>query len=678
MNKKRILLLSLILSLVAALVIGIYVIFVKQDKKTTLTIVEKQWIENNKNDVIDLSIINNIPIFTYNGEGLVFDYLDSLETNTGLNFNKLSFDKDATPTSDYAFTIKNQVEDNDVLVYEDNYVIISKTNKKFNNLDKISPMTIGVVKDDLNNVSYYLGKNKNLSFKSYASVANLLVAANSNEVNAIVLPKTMYLKEIVENDKLTISYNITEMKKYLVLHLGDNKKLNRILKKYYKKWSRDSYDVSFNDHFAKDYFEFKQIYEQEKANFRSKRYSYGFVESAPYDSLVNNQLVGINDEIIKQFAKMSDIEISYQRYKNNEELVKAFNENKIDFYANASSINDFKMDVSNTVELYDNPVVVLSESNDIIINSEMSLDNYEVATIKDSKIENYLKNNKIDTKTYNNIKELLRKKHKTDLLVIDKATYDLYMHSQLKKYKILYIMNIDNSYTFTSRSISSNKVFNEFLSFFISYKNTNDFTKDIKTSMFQESIKSNKNLIIIIVILILVVIASTIVLIKKLMPKKPKISISKEDKLKYIDMLTSLKNRNFLNDSIEKWDNSGIYPQAIIVVDLNNIAYINDNYGHEEGDNIIREAASILIQTQVEKSEIIRTNGNEFLIYLVEYNEKQVVSYIRKLNKEFKELKHGFGAALGYSIINDELKTVDDAINEATLDMRTNKEETQN
>ena len=142
-------------------------------------------------------------------------------------------------------------------------------------------------------------------------------------------------------------------------------------------------------------------------------------------------------------------------------------------------------------------------------------------------------------------------------------------------------------------------------------------------------------------------------------------------------MLTSLKNRNYLNDSIERWDESEVYPQTIIIVDLNNVAYINDNYGHNEGDNVIKEAANILIKNQMEQSEIIRTNGNEFLIYLVGYEEKQVVTYIRKLSKEFKELEHGFGAAIGYSIIADGLKTVDDAINEATLDMKTNKEEAQ-
>ena len=136
-----------------------------------------------------------------------------------------------------------------------------------------------------------------------------------------------------------------------------------------------------------------------------------------------------------------------------------------------------------------------------------------------------------------------------------------------------------------------------------------------------------------------------------------------------------MKNRNYLNDSIEKWDNNDTYPQSIIIIDLNNVSYINDNYGREEGDKVITEAANILIQHQLANSEIIRTDGNEFLIYLVGYTEKQVISYLRKLSKEFKGLSHGFGAASGYSIITDAIKTLDDAVNEATLAMKENKED---
>jgi diguanylate cyclase (GGDEF)-like protein len=161
----------------------------------------------------------------------------------------------------------------------------------------------------------------------------------------------------------------------------------------------------------------------------------------------------------------------------------------------------------------------------------------------------------------------------------------------------------------------------------------------------------------------------------KMLKKTKKVKMKKEEKIMYIDQLTSLKNRAYLNSNIESWDESEVYPQSIIVIDLNNISYINDNHGREEGDKVITEAANILIQHQLANSEIIRTDGNEFLIYLVGYNEKQIISYLRKLSKEFKGLSHGFGAASGYSIINDAIKTIDDAVNEATLAMKENKED---
>mgnify|MGYP004524268917 FL=1 len=681
MKKKQIIIISVVTILIAVIGISLGLFLSKQDKKTTLTILEKQWIEDNKNNIIDLSIVNNIPVFNYDGKGVFFDFIDAIEDDTGLNFNKLSYDYGKNPTADYAFKIKDKIEKNDILIYQDNYVLVTKNRIKYNNIDEITKLTIGVLDSDLKDINYYLKQNGNLLYKSYSNISNLLLALDDNEkgVDAIAIPKTIYLKEIVEKNNFNISYNITEMKKNFVLELGNNKKLNKIIKKYFNKWYKENYKDSYNENFSNDYFIFKQIYEQEKVNFRSKRYSYAFIEYAPYDSLVDNNLVGINYEMIKGFAKLSDIEISYEKYKNYEELLKAFNENKIDFYLNASSINKYDMDIYEGVSAYNEQIVVISKiDKNITINSVNSLRDYDVITIKDSKIEKYLKDNNINVNSYDNIDTLLNKKKDNEIIVIDKLTYDTYMYDALKNYKIDNLFNLDTSYNYVSRSIEANKVFNEYFDFYISFINENEYRNNINYTMFDGKVINNRPLIITISIFVILIIASSVFLVLKLKPKKQKVSISKEDKLKYIDMLTSLKNRNYLNDSMEKWDSSEIYPQAIVVVDLNNVAYINDNYGHEEGDNIIKDAAAILIKTQIENTEIMRTNGNEFLIYMVEYEEKQVVSYIRKLNKEMKELNHGFGAAIGYSMIYDELKTIDDAINEATLDMKNNKEEIQN
>ena len=81
-----------------------------------------------------------------------------------------------------------------------------------------------------------------------------------------------------------------------------------------------------------------------------------------------------------------------------------------------------------------------------------------------------------------------------------------------------------------------------------------------------------------------------------------------------------------------------------------------------------------MIINQLENTDIMRTDGNEFLVYMVGYSEKDVVSYTRNIYKELKELPYGYGASIGYSMILDDIKTVDDAINEATLEMRKNKE----
>ena len=263
--------------------------------------------------------------------------------------------------------------------------------------------------------------------------------------------------------------------------------------------------------------------------------------------------------------------------------------------------------------------------------------------------------------------------------MLDSEEYNFYSSKKLSKYKSIYSFDILDDYTFKVFDNDDNKIFIKCFDFYLSFISN----QQISNLGYSElvSMTSTKGYVsVIIVIIILAVVALVGLLIHQTFKSKSdrvsnKVVVVKDNKIKYIDVLTSLKNRNYLNDNIDSWDESLVYPQGIVIVDLNNIAYINDNYGHSEGDKVIKEAANILIKTQISNTEIIRTNGNEFLIYMVGYDEKQIVSYIRRLSKEFRDLSHDFGAAIGYSIITDEIKTIDDAINEATMDMKNNKQE---
>ncbi len=679
MNKKKLITIVVSVLVVAILSGTIYYILTKQDKNTTLTILEKQWVESNKNNIIDLGMVNKIPIFNYDGEGLLFEFIDALETNIGLEFNKLSYAiSDEAPT-DYSFVYTDVVGENDILIYQDNYAIFTKENIKYNYLNDIPSMTLGVLETDLENINFYTKENKNLSYKTYANAMELFAELEKADstIHGIVLPKTTYMQELSKRD-LYIVYQITEMHSNLVFRLGDTKKLNTIIRKYYRKWSNENYQTVYNDYFSKNYFAFNNIYEEKIAKFRSKRYQFGFINIAPYNALVNNRLVGINNEVMKEFSKLANIEIGFKQYHSMEKLLEDFNANKIDFFMNTTIQDEYEMDVYPTVSIYKEDIAIVSHlEKNHTIHSLASLNGQTVMTLKNSQIGKTLLEHNINIKIYDNINHLMEHLNKDSIVALDQSTYYTYAHSNFKNYKIDYTFKLDDKYHFVIRDIADNSVFARYFNFYLSYIDETAFANKIHYDMFINKVANYTKVILTVFAVLIVLIIGTVGICKKknIKPKKKINSISKESKLKYIDMLTSLKNRNYLNDNIQAWDDSEIYPQTIIIVDLNNVAYINDNYGHEEGDNVIREAANILIRNQIENSEIMRTNGNEFLIYMVEYDEKQVVAYIRKLSKEFKELAHGFGAAIGYSMIQDAIKTVDDAINEATLDMRNNKEE---
>lgn len=658
---------------------GIFYFLTKEDSDSTLTILEKQWIEDNKNTMQDFAIVNKIPAFTLNGEGIIYEYLTELEEKTGLEFNIMTYTYESEIPAKYAFMIVDKKEKNDVLVYQDNYVLVSKKENKILNLDEIRDMNIGVIKDKLDITNSYLNSTNTLSFTSYETNKALLeeFETETTKLDAIVLPKTMYLETIA--NKYNINYNITEMTKDYVIRLGDNSTLNNIIKKYFKKWNNESYQTVLSNYFTKNYFNFTNINNDSEVNFKSKQYKYGFVNNEPYDKLVNDKLIGINSSIIKEFSDIADIEITYTEYNNYKDLVDAFNSNKIDFFMNQTSTNKFDLDVYQTLSPFDEKIVIITDShNETVVNSLNSLKNATVMTLTNTKVSSYLDKQKITLKKYKTLNDLLGKENSKSIIALDYKTYEMYSRTKLKNYTIKYVFNLENGYNYVIKDMTANETFCKYFNFYLSFMNEKQTINKVnyKDFVIEKNNQIMKNITYILgSILVLSIIGVIIKLIKN--NKKKIQGITKENKLKYIDMLTSLKNRNYLNDNIESWDESEIYPQTIMIVDLNNIAYINDNYGHNEGDNVITEAANILIKNQLEQTEIIRTNGNEFLIYLVGYDEKQIVAYKRKLSKEFKELAHGFGAAVGYSMINDGLKTIDDAINEATLDMRNNKEETE-
>ena len=673
MKKKKKIFIFLGLLIIVAVGILLFVLFKHQEK--TFTLEEKQWIDENKNKVIDISILNDIPVLDYNGEGLLFSFIEDFEKEVGLEFNTKAYKIDDKVDNDYTFKLVDKKEKKDLLVLRDNYVLITKEGI-YNDINSISNLRIGVLAEEKENTQKFLNETNELV--EFETNTALLTSINEEDKNldGIITLKTLVMETLIKNN-LTVAYQFDNYTKDYVITLNGDKELNNIISKYYKKWVKDNYTDSYNEYLLSHYYEFKNIKDSDQTDVKSKKYTYGFVESGIYDLLSGSKLKGINNLVLKNFSDFSGISIKYKKYSNIKELVSAYNDSKIDIFFNNTIYDNFNNESLITRSgVKDRLVVVSRNDNKVVIDSLQSLNGKTIAIVENSYVENNIDNLNVEIKEYQNITELLEKSKKDELIIIDLENYNYYKNTELINYKIDYVTDINNNYKYVINN--KEKVLANLFDFYINYTST----KEIKSNGYDEIAYKYVNYLYILLIVILVVIL-TIILVSinkfkkylSIRKKKRRINLSKADKIKYIDQLTSLKNRAYLNSKVDAWDASEVYPQSIIIVDLNNVSYINDNYGREEGDKVIVEAASILINSQLPNSEIIRTDGNEFLIYLVGYSEKNVIAYLRNLSREMKKLSHGFGAATGYSMINDGIKTIDDAVNEATLDMKNNKED---
>src|SRR5690606_21652098 len=92
-----------------------------------------------------------------------------------------------------------------------------------------------------------------------------------------------------------------------------------------------------------------------------------------------------------------------------------------------------------------------------------------------------------------------------------------------------------------------------------------------------------------------------------------------ENYLEYLgqhDVLTGLKNRSFFTDEVERLRRKGNCPITAIVLDLNNLKQINDDFGHAAGDSIQRRCGEVISQAAEHPVQACRTGGDEFIILM--------------------------------------------------------------
>lgn len=630
---------------------------------------EKKWISENTDTTYDVYVEPSLPIFSNNGKGVYYEYLNALKEDTGLNLNIVT-----TDTSNIKLVNKNYVGNDDIVIYKDHFIVVGEKDT-VNKLTDLGGKTVGVLESDSETISLYLTAYKNINIKSFNSYNELSTEFDNKSISYMIVPMYKYINDIVTND-YEIVYHLDGLYSYYCLELNeeDNADLVSIMKKFYYRWENKA-KSNINEYFLDIYYTAKNYTEIEKESITNEDFIVGYIENLPYEGKIRSNFTGLTNTYLSKFADMTGVTYKYIEYNDTKELNDALSNKKIDLALNYYSLSNDNYTSSRTLGPTEY-VVLAHVDNNIVVNSLYSLVNMKVSMLSNMNLKyNMASKNLFEIKDFATVKTMIKNIDKDSIVIIEKEVYDYYKDSSLKNYSIRLIESVKLNNSFLLNK--SNTAFNKLFDFYLSTLSSNEMKNESVVGVI-ETLKNNRLFNFIISNLLYIVIGALIVgfiiytLVKKSLYVK---KIKKEDRLYYFDAMTNLKNRNYLNDNIDFWSGTKVYPQAIVVIDINKLKLLNDRKGHEAGDNQIKAVANVLIKTQRDNSEIMRTDGDEFMIYLVGYDEKKIGSYIHKLNRELlSSLPHkDYGVSIGYSMITNEQTTIDDAINDSLLMIKKSK-----
>ncbi len=129
------------------------------------------------------------------------------------------------------------------------------------------------------------------------------------------------------------------------------------------------------------------------------------------------------------------------------------------------------------------------------------------------------------------------------------------------------------------------------------------------------------------------------------------------------DDLTGLYNRKFIYKNLNELclsSKQSLQSFAILYLDVNGLKFVNDTYGHEEGDRFLKNAAIAIRRGIREDDYPARIGGDEFIVIvnnIIESDVEQVIDRIESNFQYFDEVeKYPVSASIGFLFVTQELR----------------------
>ena len=135
------------------------------------------------------------------------------------------------------------------------------------------------------------------------------------------------------------------------------------------------------------------------------------------------------------------------------------------------------------------------------------------------------------------------------------------------------------------------------------------------------------------------------------------------------DKLTNLFNRATFYADLPRMKKS---VNAVVLFDINGLKYLNDNFGHDEGDNAIHTISSFILKHANNRMYGYRLGGDEFIILANNSTLTEITDYISDITKDVHGTK--YSCSIGFSFKNNDQLTLEDLVRTAEENMYVNKD----